>query len=333
MNKLILCQTPLHFLFSLALQKFSHSDSKITMIWVRESLVDRGFIEFVCNKLNADFFILDGANNIGSQFGRTYQRLSNVLKLRNFLLSKRFDELLMFNDSTPEALYLIDRISADGGVVILGEDGVAIYQIGGSQDVSVFKRLLGRVVYGKWWRPKEKVGWCERLNVVFATYPKLVRKDLSCNDVKEIPSLDVNEGVAVFNACLGSDFDADDYVLCIVPLVDSVGISNIQTFLIEVARRFPFVIFKFHPRESVKNMDNFCSLSYLSGSKVIKNDIPVEIVCFGEKSPKIVVGFRSSALHLIKKISPCTFVYFYEVSDCSQSIWSDFYKQVGISRL
>lgn len=253
-------------------------------------------------------------------------RSLNVFRLRFFRRKIRGQNLVVFNDISPETQYLIASFHSRGGRVFLAEDGVATYSIGGVVPAGAISRLLGRLLYGTWWSPKPKIGQDDRVSAVFSSYPELIRSDVArAKEVLQLPTLVVDDIDPSF------DLGLQDCLLCVMPLVSSVSDEDLAHF-VSVLRVVPHKLaVKLHPREDSLGCERLELLFRGCDYQYLPIDVPVELICARDFKLKAVVGYRSSALHLLRFLRSNLKVMYVEfLGGEGGRVWRDFYKSVGV---
>jgi len=328
-RQLIVCQTPLHFLLSLACIDRSCED--VIYLFICESQISENFVAKIVDAARATLLTLPGANDLPSQLQRTRRRISNLRVIKNSGIMATISSVLVFHDSTPETQFLLRAINRNGGRTALGEDGVAIYSVGGNISSSLWKRLFGLLVYGWWWSPQKRIGLNRDVSILYATMPTLVRSDISVRSVERL-SLSRQLVVEYFGDTVNrllSKLDAS--CLCIIPHIESTGFVECTEYVNCIKSIFPRSLFKFHPREVPEVVEQAMRHAMLNPQQVLPANLPAEIYCLASRRPLPVVGFRSSALHIIKSIDAEVDVRYYESHKGEiGAMWRTFYEASGI---
>ncbi|SFP76484.1 hypothetical protein SAMN05216229_105206 [Geopseudomonas sagittaria] len=331
MKIVVVCQTALHFLLASVLLA-GRSGEKI-FVWVEESDIDEVFVEEIVAASEARIIRLRGAAKLSGKILRTLRKMLNVRGLRKERVLGGCSELIVFNDLMPETQCLINAVGLSSGKVCLGEDGVALYEIGGRVHVNVASRLAGKFLYGYWWEPKERIGEHKGIKTIYAAMPGLIRASVSeARDVHNLPAVDPGFFSSVLHKSYPEFSCIDNSVLCVLPLSSIVKPGNIIRLLEALGKQGKILIIKFHPRESEQNISEILkdirSSSYVCAPK----NIPAELLCMGRHPPSMVVGYKSSALHIIKSLMPDICLRYYEPLMEEGAIgWRDFYNKNGIN--
>lgn len=321
---IFVCQTPLHFLLTLVLSRKWTGEKAV--VWVSESGVDARLVRMVAEISTSRIVQLPGGACVENKVLRMLRRSLNVFCLRFFQRSLRDQSLVVFNDLSPETQYLIASFHSRGGRVFLAEDGVATYSMGGVVPAGVISRKFGKLLYGAWWSPKPKIGLDSRVTAVFSSYPELIRSDVAnAKEVLQLPSLVAEDVDSSF------DLGLQDCLLCVMPLVSSVSDEDLVRF-ISVLRVVPHkLVVKLHPREDLLGRERLELLLRGCDYQYLPIGIPVEVICVGNLKLKAIVGYRSSALHLLKFLRSNLKVMYVEfVGGEGARVWRDFYKSVGV---
>lgn len=325
-DAVFVCQTPLHFYLTLMLSREWAGNKAI--VWVSESDVDARLLRMVAEIPIFRILHLPGGARVRGKVFRMLMRSLNVFRLRFFQRRLRNQNLVVFNDTSPETQYLIASFHSRGGRVFLAEDGVATYSIGGVVPAGLISRNLGKILYGFWWSPKPKIGLDDRVSAVFASYPALIRSDVArAKEVLPFPSLVAKDIDSTF------DLGLQDCMLCVMPLISSVSDEDLVRF-VSVLKAVPHKLaVKLHPRESSLGCEHLALLFQGCDHEYLPVSIPVEVVCAGNFGLKAVIGYRSSALHLLRFFRPdlkVMYVEFLDGAGTGAGLWRDFYASVGV---
>ncbi|MDI3515239.1 MAG: hypothetical protein PWP40_2468 [Rhodocyclaceae bacterium] len=318
------CQTPLHFLLTICLSRLW--DGQKSAIWVTESTVDVRLIEQCQRIAGFQLICLPGGATINNKIVRTLTRSVNLLRLR--LRNRQFANrsLVIFNDLAPETQYLITSFRARGEEVFLGEDGVATYATGGLIPTGLLSRILGKLLYGTWWPPSQKMGLNNKVSAIFASYPKLIRDEVKKGKtVLQLPHIQ--------NDDLDDRFDINlkDHLVCIFPLTSSITGNALTRFVSFLAKTPKNLAIKLHPREGNTGRRHIETLLAQTRYRIIPGETPIEAICFKSRKLKEVVGYRSSALHLLKFLRPDLDVKYIELTiDDKTAQWRSFFEQTGV---
>jgi len=331
MKTLFVCQTPLHFLLATLLLQTEKKEA--TFVWVEESAIDAEFVKNIVNINNAKLIKLRGAYRSKGKIERASHRLSNIKELKNIVLKHNFNELFIFNDLPPETQFLIHEIDKSGGHIFLGEDGVALYETAGIIKANMLNKLFGKFVYGKWWSSEEKIGINPKIKTIYACKPELVRSEIAhAKTVLCMPKLGDQRIINLFKTILPPTGSTEIFILCILPLLNSSSARELNSYLRHLMTIKVKLAFKFHPREQELNVlgltQNIPSSNYI----IMPKDMPAEFFCMISPPPSMVIGSRSSALHIINSLFSDIQVRYIEVSLNQDSAkWKKFYNEMGVS--
>lgn len=330
MKIVVVCQTALHFLLASVLLA-GRSGEKI-FVWVEESDIDEVFVEEIVAASEARVIRLRGAAKLSGKILRTLRKILNVRGLRKERVLGGCSELIVFNDLMPETQCLINAVGLSSGKVCLGEDGVALYEIGGRVHVNVASRLAGKFLYGYWWEPKERIGEHKGIKTIYAAMPGLIRASVSeARDVHNLPAVDPGFFSGVLHKSYPEFSCIDNSVLCILPLSSIVKPESIIRLLESLGKQGGILIIKFHPRESVQKVSEILKKVPAGSYVCAPQELPAELLCMGVNPPAMVVGYKSSALHLVKAFTPGVNVKYYEPLDDDVSCeWRRFYRASGV---
>lgn len=321
---LFVCQTPLHLLLAHSISRLWQG--KKSIVWISESDADSRLIERAFHLSEGRMLSLPGGAQTQNKLTRALTRAINVLRLRMFQREMRGQSLVVFNDLSPETQYLIESFKAHGGKAFLAEDGVATYTIGGTVPAGRLSRLIGKILYGLWWSPAVKIGLNEKITEVFASYPHLIRQDVRTGKrVRPLPLLRIDD--------IEPSFDLGLYncLLCVIPLASSVTQEDLQRIVTTLRANDNALAIKAHPRESSSAMAYIESLLHGKQFSFLQKDVPIEALCMATPGIREVVGYRTSALHLIKFFQPDLEVSYIEFSFDEKGImWRNFYKSTDI---
>ncbi|MNJ27412.1 hypothetical protein D3C77_219150 [compost metagenome] len=192
-------------------------------------------------------------------------------------------------------------------------------------------RIIGKFLFGLWWKPQNKIGLNPKIKIAYASRPDNLREDVSVHkEVRCIPLLDSKffsefENVPGLSLVSGS-------VLCILPLISSIGVEVALEFIRELSSGEGKVAIKFHPRELESNISEVLDGSLSKVVGVAPKNLPAELLCINAKEGGAVVGCRSSALHIVATLMPTADISFYEPSNLQVGVrWRNFYKSMGVA--
>ncbi|MBC3465570.1 polysialyltransferase family glycosyltransferase [Pseudomonas sp. RW10S2] len=329
MIRIVVCQTPLHFFLCLTL--LPPSDAQTILVFVEESDVNERLVTAIQALHRASLIRLPGNRNHSSKHARFLQKYRNVRQLKRDPRIAGADELLIFNDTTPEGQYLMDVVARRNGRIALGEDGVATYALGGVIPSGRLNRWLGKLLFGLWWAPGERIGTSARIGHVHASFPHRLRNDVAVGRTLTSLVPIVRDDLPDALQDLAFEF-AQGASLCLVPLIASVGIEHARRFVMAMnADGVPLVI-KFHPRESEENMGHLLSAVDAVNASIAPSSMPAEMLYALTENCPTVIGFRSSALHIIAALYPRARVRYYEFSARDEGgQWLSFYDSLGLT--
>lgn len=324
-NQIIsVCQTPLHFIFTLSILENINTSASPIIIWIRESSIDQRFIEKITKHLGATLLCLKGTEK--DAINSTINRVCNLRKIRSFKTLKNPIELYYFNDLGPEVQLLAKLAKKKGGTTSLVEDGVAIYDIGGEFKKNPLKALLGKLVYGCWWEKPRRIGETKLHDKIYAINPSITRRSINKN--AKTQKLAINEKTLSYLFPYGET--EPDSTVVLLPFIGSTSkVSEIDEYLRKSLLSFENKVYlKFHPQERIEIIDRLLAQSHYSNYEILPSNLPIEILFLRSPGKRTVVGFKTSALHTLKSF--CTSVeprYFREgLSDD----WIKFYRAMGI---
>lgn len=320
------CQTPLHFLFTLSILNCIKSEKKPIIIWIKESLIDQDFINTITQHLEATLVCLKGAERGAAT--TTVNRIHNLRTIKSLEALNKVTDLYFFNDLSPE-VQLIAKISKkNGGNANLVEDGVAIYDIGGVFKRNYFKLLLGKLAYGWWWEKPQRIGETRLHDAIHAINPGQVRKNISNGAALKKLTIDAN----ILSKLFPYDQTIPNSIVFLLPFIGSpASVHEIDRVLkIHLHNFREKVYLKFHPQEKQATRDSLLSLPGYSGYEILRSDLPIEVLFLRSPGKRTVVGSRTSALHVLKSFCPSVAPkYLPEEMDEN---WIAFYKEMNVEK-
>lgn len=318
------CQTPLHFLFTLSILDNLKAGTRPAIIWIKESPINQDFIDTITQHLGATLLCLKGAE--GGIVKTTTNRVHNLRKIKSLEALNKATDLYFFNDMSPE-VQLIAKISKkNGGSINLVEDGVAIYEVGGVFRKNHFKLLLGKLIYGWWWEKPQRIGETRLHDTIYAISPEQVRKNISSNVALKKIAIDMESLSELFPY----DETTPNSIVFLLPFIGSLSdLHGIDRLLKKHLHGFREKVYlKFHPQEKQTVKDSLLSLPDYSGYEILRNDFPVEVLFLRSPGKRTVVGFKTSALHVLKSF--CSSVDPKYLREDVDEGWVDFYKNMNI---
>ncbi|KAI5912298.1 alpha-2,8-polysialyltransferase family protein [Azoarcus sp. PA01] len=318
------CHTPLHFLFTYVILRSAKANSTITIIWIKESDINPSYVRRIIQELGASLVCLKGAE--GGSINRTLNRISNLRKLKSIDTLKEATELYIFNDLSPEVQLIVRLTKKNNPSVNLVEDGVAIYDIGGYFNTNFFKILLGKLFYGPWWRKSNRIGGVRLHNAIYAINPALVRKEISNGvEIKKIKFC-----VNSFSTFCDSDHIKANSIVFLLPFI---GYENSEVKIINriksSLREFKGNVYlKLHPQDKPMVAKKILSMLDSFECHILRSDMPAEIYFISSQSERTVVGFKTSALHVLRSFCPSVKAKYFGVG--LEDNWIRFYKEMNV---
>ncbi|SFR42303.1 hypothetical protein SAMN04488073_0953 [Marinobacter gudaonensis] len=325
----IICHTPLHCLLAAFICVPNPTNR---LFFISDANIDYEFLRRIASDISARLVVLPGSQGCRNIASRLLRRRANLKFLKRAQIASGNERLLIFNDVAVEDQFAIHVVSRNGSPIWLGEDGVAIYDVGGEFRSSKVDTWLGKLLYGTWWSPKRKIGADSRIHKVFAACPSLVTAEVAKGKDLQQLVLGNGSGLASQLGFLNPEGPRSNRVaLVILPVITAENISIMKFLLRQLLSDGFKVVLKFHPRE--RRQDKYMSeLDFGNLYGILPDNIPCELAFFSGIMFKLVIGFRSSALHLIKAFFPEIDVRFWESSHgAGSSSWRRFYKQVEVS--
>ncbi|MFV0437378.1 MAG: polysialyltransferase family glycosyltransferase [Desulfopila sp.] len=335
--RIIACQTPLHFLVASFILEKSTRDN--ILFWIEESNISEDFVSVLWGNCCRKIIKVPGAGKIEGKFDRTIQKFRNVRQIKKNIneikarCNSKITELYIFNDNSPETQCLMHCAARDGGKIYLGEDGVAIYDIGGLFRVNLANKWIGKLIYGLWWDPQKRMGLSRKISIIYAFYPNCVRRDiLDFKKILAIPELNYDNYKNIINSLRLPLIDITDAIVWVVPLSTETKSEKINCFLEELILSEGKAILKFHPRENERFIQN---LKIRLQDKIFyefPKELPVEILFLQKSQAVKIIGCGSSALHIVKKINENVQVFHlnYNNEDSAIDNWREFYETIGV---
>jgi len=323
-NIVVVCQTPLHFLFALTVIGNKRNLESVKIVWIKESDIGFDFIKWVVELLGASLFCLKDNRKMGGR--QIIGRYINLRIIKNEGCLHKFDDLYIFNDLAPEVQYLAKIAMTNGARVNLIEDGVAIYDVGGRFDVKWYKVLLGKFFYGFWWRKPSRIGGLLLHQRIYAVRPDMVRKDIVFGvQLSRIPPPPA-WGYDFFGV---SKLDSGSVIL-LIPFLGGEGgaRSFVNIMRRDLSCHFGRLYLKFHPQDKSYLIEFVLNELRLSNLFVLRSDLPAEVYLSRDSHDVTVVGFMTSSLHIINNLFlPSCAKY---ISVGLSDDWHAFYKNMGV---
>lgn len=318
------CQTPLHFIFTLSILEKLKKDTRPIIIWIKESPINQDFINAITQHLGATLICLKGTE--GGAAKTTANRIENLRRIKSLEALNKIIDFYFFNDLNPE-VQLIAKISRkNGGSTNLVEDGVAIYDIGGTFRKNYFKLLLGKLAYGWWWEKPKRIGETRLHDTIHAINPKQVRKNISDRVTLKKLTIDINTLSNIFPY----NETTPNSIVFLLPFIGgSSSLHEIDGLLKKYLHNFREKVYlKFHPQEKKTVRDSLLSLPGYSSYETLRNDLPIEVLFLRSPGTRTVVGFKTSALHVLKSF--CSSVDPKYLREDMDENWVLFYERMSV---
>lgn len=251
----------------------------------------------------------------------------NTIKLELARMNERQFDFAAFHDMKPETQFLINKTKNMGGQVFLIEDGVAIYPPGGRLSFKWYSKLIGRIMLGMWWHPKEKIGTYTNYDCIYATLPSLIRSDISAKAQRKI---DINKLNTINrDHCAHKNIEADTLVL--FPLSRETSLADCISILDYAAKFSNKIAIKFHPRElNISFIDAL--LAHNSKCEFVEGNKTAEEIVIHNKSITAVITQKTSALHILSTIGDRS-IRLINIDLGSQEtdiVWKQFFSAINI---
>ena len=301
------------------------------LLFIADSDTSSKFLQEIGSMLSAEVIVCSGSYGAKNATIKLLRRVNNIRFFRRKKVFKNMSHLLTFNDVAVEDQFALDQAKAIGSEVWLGEDGVAIYETGGSFYEPLHVRWLAKLFYGRWWRQKAKIGMDSTIGNIFAAFPSLVEAHVAQGkNLFPLRNFDHDDYSFLARSCGVRQWGGSRSALVILPVLTESLAKFSKLLCGDLIENEYNVLIKFHPRDSGKYLSDLES-KFSEKAYVVPKNIPCELYCMTNDAPNIVVGFRSSALHLIKALAPDTDVRFWESGSERLSIkWKDFYRKVKV---
>ncbi len=204
------------------------------------------------------------------------------------------------NDVLSQALLHYSPKSSNG---ICLEDGTAAYGSSTHSSAPLWKQILRKPLYGHWYSPPQVLGKSKWINKFVATYPELVRPELSHLPVEQI-SPDFLQQMSTdwlreYIDKFGIDADTLEKVetLIILPHPDAVSNQSSESEMIrrqitKYSQAGAMVGIKYHPRDAKKGLISTGGKNTVE----IPQSIPAELVYILSDSINLLIGTTSTAL-------------------------------------
>lgn len=328
MKTVIICHTPLHCLLSSAI---SRDCPNVVLVFISDSDINLKFLDEIGAMISAKVFIRPGSYQAKGVLSRFWRRTRNIHFFKRRKIFDNVSRLITFNDVAVEDQFAFHQAKLFGAEVWLGEDGVAIYETGGGFYESPAVQLMASLFYGRWWHPKERIGTDSAIAKIYASFPSMVVDHVARGKaLYPLAHFDRADYTLLARYCGWKDSKSDTTALIILPTLSQAVVSFVKLTCNDLVHNGYHVLVKFHPREvgtSIINVERELPDSI----SIVPKNIPCELLCMTENPPDLVVGFRSSALHLIKAMVPSANVRYWETGSGNASMkWKEFYRKVKV---
>lgn len=332
---IFLCHTPLHLLIAM-LEAPRHDNIEILYFIVEDAPNMHSLARSLLASEHAKFVMLPGtaSNHFSSEAVLTQKE--NVKRIRLGISDLLPDSIFIYFDQRAEAQALLNHKFRAKPKVVWLEDGLTTYDV-----ASPFPRHIRRLIKHKFrfdlhWKGSKWLGQHPAIDEVYSFYPDLVRADLRSMRVK--PLLRTLDKIYVdrFKNIYGRPKYNFKVGIIVVPHPDSGPTKDqIEKFILEAIDKYLLTdiqpVLKFHPRDDISAAQ---FSRFKSNIPIAEKTFPLELIIFVEENVRSVVGYRTSALHVISALHESVRVIYYEPQDAKMAVeWKTFYKTLSIEPL
>lgn len=331
-----LCHTPLHILISLivANQNNSQKDGS-TFFIIEDSPGLHRIAEALIDTRKSNLVLLPGLANSTNRFQSAMIMRSNAIGIHR--TARKFSgNFFIFNDIRPEAQFSLSRLKGEKTASrksILLEDGIAIYNPGGTSEWNILQKIKYKIISGLNWIPISKIGSHPAISEIYCFYPQALRPDLMEKKAFQIPRCIPKEIIESFKHI--SPVLEKNTTIIALPLISEenheAGLKFIERAMIFCKTRKTTPFFKTHPRDqqSIKIIEN---LSFEANT--LPNHLPLELIILANEDIDSIIGSRTSALHISKFFFPKKDIYYIEEKEDTISIaWENFFRDTEINNI
>lgn len=247
--------------------------------------------------------------------------------------------------STANTIYLFHDLRAESQALlnlpvaalrkprfVLLEDGIALYKPRGILPGSLTHILKRKLAFGFDWKHAHEVGLHPALSEIRCFYPRLLRDNLKRLPSSELP-VSLERLKEIFAAGKNANAEnASAHAIIALPHSRHTDAGYYRYFL-ESALAYCARIairprFKLHPSDAnalgiLKKLTN-CPV------EIAPQNMPLEILFLHDTGAKALIGSRTSALHIVKKLYPHVACMYHDDESEYGKKWIRFFEEVGI---
>jgi len=262
---------------------------------------------------------------------------ANASAIRHRVSKLPITTAAVFYDLRAEAQVLLNYTLGAGALVSCIEDGLMLYDVARPFPRSLTRSWKNKLRFGMKWKEARFIGRHPAIDEFRCLYPRMLRDDLRNKPCREIPHTLAAEFQQRFQRLYGCKQYEHPFGIIVLPHPETkiarhdlfefleVGISRCASLGIEA-------VFKVHPRDTVTRS---ILLSAYPNYRFVSQDYPVELVLYVESRARLLMGFRTSALHVTKALHEYVECLYYEPRrpDPVSLSWRSFFQHLDIRPL
>lgn len=311
MDNIFIAHTPYHIVLAYGIARKNKSKDNILLI-VFDFLKADDMAEILKSSPGIPFKeieFLPGAYGYGGMRKRINIR-KNIKTIRKIVNSGAVGSVYIFNDSRAENQALLHYAQKKNGSVkgVYVEDGVASYSSYVYPSRSVFKMLIGKMLYGWFWSDVRILGASSGIGRIMATFPVFVRNDIGEREIMALQKEDFlslknevffKKYAVAFESHLSEINKADALIIIEHSGIIQLYSPEYEKITREVVGRLLSLklklAVKYHPREE---SSDFLLLADKEGISILPRSFPLELfyIMGWLDNTKIIIGDVSTSL-------------------------------------
>jgi hypothetical protein len=329
-----ICHTPLHVLITaLEMPKLEDTD---TLLFVVEDVLgihDLAKTMLTPSHTTITMVMLSGTALRSNSASAIAIQKQNSKKIRETISGLPIERIFIFFDQRAEAQAILNYCFQNKPSVIWLEDGITTYTIASPFPRPVRRLLKHKLRFDMAWKGSRWLGQHPMIDEIRCFYPDLLRNDLKKKKIEPLTRELDKRYLTAFSNFYGPPRHDQKTGIIVVPHPDG-GLSSqqINDFISEAIAYLHSInalpILKFHPRDetTVSRI-----ISFTHGIEIAEQNFPLELMLFVEKKVKIIIGYRTSALHVTSALLPSVLPLYYESPYATDSEkWITFFEKTSV---
>jgi hypothetical protein len=311
MKNIFITFTPYHILLSYSVA-FTHHRFEDNILFVISDFAGADklakIIEISNNSVFKKVHVLSGNYGKKYEFLKWFVARKNIVELKNILNDFRINRAYSCHDQKAEgqAAFFFTKKNNKNAQCVYIEDGSGAYSESVNKKKPFVKILLGKLLYGFWWKNERISGFSQWTDKIMVVFPQFIRDEIRKRDVIPIKKEEVlklrqedifSNWIKLFEIDLHR-LEKIDMIL----LINRSGSAKLYPEYKKVMKALLRIgianglniALKYHPRETLKD---FLSVKNEDKIIILPRALPIEIIYLMKPdSLKFIIGNISTSL-------------------------------------